>query len=214
MRIDRDIYCNPDKMEEFRNKIKDAFPSIEFLDDNKIRNQTVNIDGKEIKIDISILMKDDKIKYTTDESINDRLNTIKKLDEEKYEKVIENIVLAKEVLKEAHAYKPRHARENPEGGLGGVGIENWILKNGGSFEKAAKTFVEAADKSSNFSEFKKNYIVFDFGENQMYYRNIDQYMHGNFVESCMNEVGYENTVNALKKYLNELDNRKKEEKVL
>ena len=214
MRIDRDIYCNPDKMEEFRNKIKDAFPSIEFLDDNKIRNQTVNIDGKEIKIDISILMKDDKIKYTTDESINDRLNTIKKLDKEKYEKVIENIVLAKEVLKEAHAYKPRHARENPEGGLGGVGIENWILKNGGSFEKAAKTFVEAADKSSNFSEFKKNYIVFDFGENQMYYRNIDQYMHGNFVESCMNEVGYENTVNALKKYLNELDNRKKEEKVL
>ena len=48
----------------------------------------------------------------------------------------------------------------------------------------------------------------------MYYRNPDQYMHGNFVESCMNEVGYENTVNALKKYLNELDNRKKEEKVL
>ena len=132
-----------------------------------------------------------------------------------HKKVLENIVLAKEVLKEAKCYKPRHAGNgHAQGGLGGVGVENWILKNGGSFEKAARTFLEAAESVNSFSDFCEIYRIFDFGENHLYYRHDDKYKHDEFVSNNMDVEGYNKMKEALKKYLYELDERRNNKKVI
>jgi hypothetical protein len=101
--------------------------------------------------------------------------------------VLANIVYAKKVLKAGSAYKPSRS-DKSQGGLGGVGIENWILQYGGSFIDAAQSFVDAAKKCIEmynvdlndinnynndskdspaykaFIEFQKIYPVFDFGK--------------------------------------------------
>ena len=77
----------------------------------------------------------------------------------KYELVIANILFAKKLLKENGCYKPDRG-EKPEGGLGGVGIENWILQNGGSLKKAAESFLETANDSTGFEDFKNKYSAF------------------------------------------------------
>ena len=131
--------------------------------------------------------------------IQDRLNTIYSQDKEKYRYVIANILLAKQVLKEAGAYKPNRG-ENPQGGLGGVGIENWILQNGGSFIDAATSFLQASE-GRTFEEFKNTYQVWDFGTNHLAEQK-GTYPHDNFVSANMNEIGYNNIIIALKNYLN------------
>ena len=136
-------------------------------------------------------------------SLIDRLSTIKKIDKEKYKYVVANILHAKQVLKEAEAYKPNRG-ENPQGGLGGVGIENWILQNGGSFIDAAKSFIEKAD-GKDFFEFKENYQIWDFGDNHLA-EIRGQYRHDNFVANNMSEAGYQKMVKALKKYLKDKEN--------
>ena len=110
--------------------------------------------------------------------------------------------MAKEVLKDA--YKPRHAGINPQGGLGGVGIENWILQNGGSFEAAAKEFIRVS-ANKNFEEFQEEYAVWDFGENHLSFRKNDGYMHDNFVKDNMTEEGYNKMKEVLKEYLRSLE---------
>ena len=136
-------------------------------------------------------------------TLQDRLATIKRNNPEKYKYVIANILLAKQVLKKAEAYKPNRG-EIPQGGLGGVGIENWILQNGGSFIDAAKSFVDAADGKS-FLAFKSAYQIWDFGDNHLAERR-GQYAHDNFVENNMSEAGYKKMVKALKKYLKDKEN--------
>ncbi len=58
--------------------------------------------------------------------------------------------------------------EYGQGGLGGIGIEAWILNHGGSFEAAAKSFLETAkdenNEFKNFSDFKREYFIFGAGE--------------------------------------------------
>ena len=149
-----------------------------------------------------VYVKTDKLDYSTDECIKDRLRTIRDMSEEKYQKVLANIVMAKEVLKDV--YKPRHAGKNPQGGLGGVGIENWILQNGGSFEHAAREFVRISENKS-FEEFTKEYAVWDFGENHLSFRKQDEYMHDSFVRDNMTEEGYYKMQEVLKEYLRSLE---------
>ena len=115
--------------------------------------------------DITFTEKTDKVLYSTDMALQDRLETIKKMKSEKYKYVVANILLAKQVLKKAEVYKPNRG-EIPQGGLGGVGIENWILQNGGSFIDAAKSFVETSEGKS-FSEFQSIYQIWDFGDNHL-----------------------------------------------
>ena len=124
------------------------------------------------------------------------------MDPEKHKKVLQNIILAKEVLKEC--YKPRHAgKGKAQGGLGGVGVENWILQNGGSFERAARTFIEASN-GRTFEEFKKVYTVWDFGENHMADMS-GKYKHDEFVSNNMDEQGYEKMKQVLSEYILMLD---------
>ena len=201
MRLDKSIMLKSNKLAEVKNNI---LASLGKEDTNEItgkgdfRLKNVNIGDENVDVDISFVTRTDKVNYSTDMALEDRLATIKQLDKEKYQYVVAYILLAKQVLKEANVYKPSRSDVN-QGGLGGVGIENWILQNGGSFIDAAESFL-AASEDKSFEEFKQNYQIWDFGENHMA-SSRNSYPHDNFVEN-MNSDGYEKMTSTLKKYIN------------
>ena len=202
MRLDKTILGNPERLKLLKQTILRNLGieySSELIDKRDFRLKDVQIDtDMNVDIDISFVERTDKVTYSTDMAVNDRLATIYKCDPEKYKYVIANILLAKKVLKEAEAYKPNRG-EVPQGGLGGVGIENWILQNGGSFVDAVKSFLSVA-KGKSFEEFIKCYSVWDFGENHLAERR-GEYSHDNFVSCNMSEDGYKKMCTALKNYL-------------
>lgn len=206
MRLDKNIISNPSKLTELKQTIlrnlgSDKSSSVNGNGDFRLKNVKIDSDTM-VDIDITFTEKTDKVSYSTDMALQDRLATIKKIDKEKYKYVVANILLAKQVLKKAEAYKPNRG-EVPQGGLGGVGIENWILQNGGSFIDAAKSFVASADGKS-FSEFQSTYHIWDFGDNHLAERR-GHYSHDNFVANNMSEAGYQKMVKTLKEYLNNIE---------
>ena len=206
MRLDRSILSNPSKLNELKQTILRNLGrenSNEIISTGDFRLKNVQIDANTIvDIDITFTEKTDKVSYSTDMALKDRLDTIKRIDPEKYKYVVANILLAKKVLKEANVYKPNRG-ENPQGGLGGVGIENWILQNGGSFIDAAKSFIEASD-GLNFSQFQSSYQIWDFGDNHLAERR-GLYSHDNFITNNMSEDGYQKMVTALKNYVKSIE---------
>ena len=109
--------------------------------------------------------------YSSDLCVKDRLNNIRKVyGDEIADSVIDNIIVAKKFLKDAGLYKKMVSNGSTNfGGFGGIGIENWILQNGGSFVLAMETFLDnTKDKDGNdigFFEFKDKYPIYDFGLN-------------------------------------------------
>ena len=206
MRLDKTILSNPARLNELKQTILRNFGrenSSELTGTGDFRLKNVQIDtDMSVDIDITFTEKTDKVSYSTDMALQDRLATISRTDPEKYKYVVANILLAKQVLKKAEAYKPNRG-EIPQGGLGGVGIENWILQNGGSFIDAAKSFVDAAEGKS-FSEFQSTYQIWDFGDNHLAERR-GQYANDNFVANNMSDEGYQKMVQALKEYLKAME---------
>lgn len=206
MRLDRSIIADPSKLQTLKQTIlknlgKENLNG-ERTGSGDFRLKGVQIDDEtNVDIDITFIVKTDKVSYSTDMAIRDRLATIQKNYPEKYKYVVSNILLAKQVLKQANVYKP-YRSDMTQGGLGGIGIENWILQNGGSFVDAARSFVEAAEGKS-FDEFKESYQVWDFGENHLA-EGHGSYPHDNFVYN-MDENGYKKMVEALKEYLKTLE---------
>ncbi len=206
MRLDRKVLENPLKLNELKQTIlknigKENTSEVTGTGDFRLKNVEIDNDTN-VDIDITFTNKTDKILYSTDMALQDRLSTIQSNDSEKYKYVVSNILLAKQVLKKAEAYKPNRG-DVPQGGLGGVGIENWILQNGGSFIDAAKSFVEASEGKS-FEEFKTIYQIWDFGDNHLAERR-GQYSHDNFVVNNMSESGYQKMLQALKDYLKNVE---------
>lgn len=202
MRLDRSVLINEDKMNDLRNNILKRFDKrhvLEVTGDGDFRLKNVQIDSDTVvDIDITFTRKTDTISYSTEMCLYDRFTNIYNQSIEKYNYILANIILAKQVLKEGGVYKSAMS-ENPEGGLGGVGIETWILQNGGSFIDAARTFLSAAD-NNNFETFKKNYFVWDLGESHMFERS-GEYLHPNFVKKNMSRAGYNKMVQVLSDYL-------------
>ena len=216
MRLDAEIMRNPSALSDFKNRLEEKFKEHNiqecfYTSRGDLRIKDLELDtGDKVDIDISFGVKTNKVKYSSDECLKDRLSTIKKLYPDKYEYVVANIILGKKFFKlpEVDAYKPRRTDEN-QGGLGGIGIENWILQNGGSFIQACRSFVNAAineetGEMKSFEDFKKGYQIWDFGENHFSARN-GYYLYDNFVENNMNETGYKKMVTAMKNYLNSID---------
>ncbi len=202
MRLDRKILSNPQKLEKLKKILLRNFGkenSLEITSSGDFRLKGVQVD-KDINVDIDITFtqKTDGISYSTDMALQDRLATIQKVDSEKYKYVVANILLAKQVLKQAGVYKPNRG-EVPQGGLGGVGIENWILQNGGSFIDAATSFIKASEGKS-FEEFNANYQIWDFGDNHLAEKR-GLYPHGEFVANNMSEDGYHKMIQVLKEYM-------------
>lgn len=206
VRIDKEILLDPEKYERLRKRFANALGQNSAPD--KFRFEEINMSGLEqtIDVDMTFIGRTNKLDYSTEMCVRDRLETIKQQDENKYKKVVANIIFAKKFMKEHECYKPWHAGKKPQGGLGGVGIENWILQNGGSFVQAAKNFLACA-KGRTLEEFKKEYMIWDFGSNHMSTNKISSYPHDNFVYN-MNQSGFNKMIEALQIYL---DKRKKEQ---
>ena len=205
MRIDRAIMDNPEKLKALKDSIVKHL-GVEgktgLISTGDFRMKDVTLEDITVDIDITFTVKTDSVLYSTDMALQDRLETIKAQDKEKYNYVVANILEAKRVLKAANAYKPNRG-ETPQGGLGGVGIENWILQHGGSFYDAAKSFVAAAEGKS-FEDFLHTYEVWDFGDNHLAEKR-GQPPHDEFVANNMSREGFIKMTNALKEYLKQVE---------
>ena len=206
MRVDKSIMDDPAKLTQISNALLSKFDKTEHTAGEVLGNSNLRLKGVFIKgldtpvdIDISFTQKTNKVQYSTDMALADRLESIRKQSPEKHQQVVANIIFAKQFLKAAESYKPNRG-ETPQGGLGGVGIENWVLQNGGSFLSAAKEFMSVAEKCENFDEFKAKYAVWDFGENHM---AKGERQHDNFVTDNMSADGYERMKRALTVFLSQ-----------
>lgn len=209
LKLDQTIARNYGEFEQIKNEIRNNYLSVKQKIDNgaDIRDKGVMIEGLDepVDIDVTFAVRTDKIQYSTDECVRDRLNSVKEQYPEQYDLVIANIIEAKKVLKEAHAYKSRKANvpETEKGGLGGVGVENWVLQNGGSFIDAARDFMNVAE-GKEFAEFRKEYSVYDFGENHK--SSGGSFSHDDFVYN-MSPEGYNRMKSALKEYIRKYDDQ-------
>ena len=204
-RLDRSILNDPTKKQQITDALLTAFGRENdgsAIVNGNLRLKQVSIDGlaEPVDIDITFAQKTNKVQYPTDAALADRLSNIKNQSETKYQQVLANIIYAKQFLKAAGAYKPRRSPEAKGiGGLGGVGIENWVLQHGGSFKQAARDFLSVADNCSGFEDFCAHYPVWDYGEN---HKGIRSKPHDNFVADNMNPEGYERMKEALRAVAN------------
>ncbi len=200
-RLDRSILNDSTKKQQITDALLTAFGRENdgsAIVNGNLRLKQVSIDGlaEPVDIDITFAQKTNKVQYPTDAALADRLDNIKNQSETKYRQVLANIIYAKQFLKAAGAYKPRRSPEaGGVGGLGGVGIENWVLQYGGSFKQAARDFLTVADSCSGFEDFCVHYPVWDYGEN---HKGIRSKPHDNFVADNMNPEGYERMKQALR----------------
>lgn len=208
MQIDRNLFSSSLQLRKFSEHLVNAFgienPEKYIIggDIRELKTTVVDSQGKEqpVEIDITFTPKTDKTEYASDVCVTDRLNSIGSEEDKKL--IMANIILAKQFLKSIDAYKP--SRKFPEqGGLGGIGVENWILQNGGTLYSAAKSFVEVANQCSSFEEFKSKYSLPNFGYNHMADKK-GFYPHDNYVEN-MNGTGYNKMKNALNIYVSKYE---------
>ena len=180
-----------------------------------IRYKNVEIDGLDEKIELDVTSEEKRLSvdYSTDMSIRERLDTIRRnYGEEIYSEVIDNIIVAKNILKENGIYKKSNSKGATKyGGFGGVGVETWILQNGGSFINAMQTFLESSiDENGHeisFEAFKKKYEIYDFGQN---HRELSK-KHDHFIEGLTPE-GFNKMRMVFRDILKELEKDQNEER--
>lgn len=165
---------------------------------NQIRLIGVSgVSPETIDLDIGINTTASTLIFASHEAIEQKLDAIRlTYGEDTYQEVIANILLAKKILKENHAYKKG---DNQDGGFGGIGTENWILSNSGSIKKAFETFWQAAHDNGReltLDEFRKRYFILDPGENL---RETGR-SHDNFV-FALQDKGYKAMLKAIGKYI-------------
>ena len=189
-RMNSDIYNDENNklifVKTIENRLKElgGIPNVGNNPPSRLRYNNVLFDGidKPIEIDISFIQRTNKVDYTTDMCLIDRMNNIKKQYPELYNSVRLNVIIAKSILKKAGIYK------RVEKCLGGVGTENWILQNGGSVIDAVNSFLNVANTCKSFTEFKSKYSIFDFGSN--FYESSVTDGHDNFIYN-LSEENYE-----------------------
>lgn len=204
VRVDR-----PDFMREnIRQGLVDALRSglnHQNLMDNDLVNGNLRLKGCSVPglealvdIDITFVQKTDKLNFSPDQALSQRLENIKQADETKYYQVLANVEAAKQLLRSAEVYKSARSPDG-QGGLGGVGVESWILQNGGSLLEAANSFLQEA-RGKSFAGFQAAYKIWDFGEDYMLIQN-NSYKHSEFVSKNMSEAGYNKMVAALEAFV-------------
>lgn len=173
------------------------------IDDNLLHGQIREVDCRipdigNLKVDITFTSQAKEMEYTTELALDDRLETMKKENPEKYQKVVANIIMAKKFLKAHGVYKPSR-RDQEQAGIGGIGLENLIVQNGGSFYDAAKEFLSYAE-GKDFIEFEKSYPLFDFGKNHVSVEKR-QFPYDNFIMRNMRDIGYQKMCSCLREYV-------------
>ena len=175
----------------------------------KVRLTDVIIPNLEKKVDLDFSLTPQKEKYlSTEDALSERLNNMKEQDELKYRLVLANIMYAKDILKKAGAYKVARGildGNRDYGGLGGVGIESWILQYGGSFIDAAKDFIFHAE-GRDFIDFEKEYAIMDFGQDHVS-TSKKEFPYHNFIMRNMRYKGYEIMKTLLYDFIKSLENQ-------
>lgn len=211
LKLDRKYVSDSKIVKKIINIFKNELKPTEMISgkDNRFRGSGIiisNID--KLDIDISIDQRRNDITYSSEKCLEDRYNTIKKQYPDCYPLVLANIVKAKQILKENNVYKKL------EGGIGGIGVENWILQNGGSLKLAFQDFLNHAYENGelvDFKKFKETYHVFDFGSNhepriKLKVGNSSiYYAYDNYINDNMNESKYKKMAEVLRKYINDLE---------
>ena len=156
--------------------------------------KAVGIDGNPIDIDVAFVRKSQLVQFGSHDAVEEKLDWIKNnVGQEAYEQTVANIVLAKKVLKEGGAYK-----KFEHGGFGGIGVENWILANGGNMLKAFESFSRAAHGENgevlSLDDFRKKYKILDPGVNMKFNS------HDNFI-SVLKETGYQAMLKTIEAYI-------------
>ena len=169
--------------------------------DLNIRKGIMRVGDRDIEIDISPRQLLNNIETSSDAVLLERLTIMEEQDPQKYREVITNILAAKTMLKKAKCYKKHSGTTHSQGGLGGVGVENWILQHGGSLVEAARG--GHAGKPVDFAKFKSQYQVWDYGENYMTNDADDSgsYPYDEFVYRNMDPGGYVRMYQACKELL-------------
>lgn len=159
-------------------------------------------DGQKVDIDITYAKKDLALEYSSDMSVKDRLNSIKEASPEDYNYVRANIIMAKNILKKMGIYKKIGSDGATEhGGFGGIGVENWILQNGGAFVQAIDTYLEATkDEKGNdlsYQAFIEKYPIYDFGNNHREGKSLHDRFSA-FLGSTKDENGHDEAFEFVK----------------
>ncbi len=163
----------------------------------QIRAIKSHIEGLDpLDIDIGVGRRSDAEFLASHDAVRAKLESIREnYGDEQYFDVLGNIVLAKQVLKSAHVYKKG---AYGEGGLGGIGVENWVLANGGNMLEAFRTFYETALVDGAvipMEEFKRKYKVFDAGTNLKQADLVEDHI------AKLTEQGYQGMLSAIGEYL-------------
>jgi len=208
--FDFTVRINPDKVWLVKNALETRFIAEDHITRTsayKVRLIGVKVPGMENLIDLDFSLTPQKEYYlSTEDAITEQLNNIREQDEEKYRLVLANIMFAKAYLKKCGVYKPSRGileGDRQFGGIGGVGIENWILQNGGSFIDAAKDFLKHAE-GREFIDFQKEYAIMDFGKNHVEVSK-GNFPYDNFIMKNMRYKGYELMKQSLREYLNSIE---------
>ncbi len=146
-----------------------------------------------VDIDIGISSKAEAGGYETHDVLRDKYAYIQqRYGEAACEQVKANIALAKQTLKAGSAYKKQE-----HGGMGGVGVETWLLQHGGNMQAAFQAFWDAAHDDGRvlpLEEFQKRYRIIDAG------LNVKKQRHDNFA-LILKEEGYNNMLAVIGKFL-------------
>lgn len=194
---DRDMKKIPDIVKAIQAKLNpDADYSKSHNDESgyyQFRADNVKIGKDEnLAIDIGFGRKNELSEFSSHDAINGKLANIEKTQGKEVRKeVVANIVLTKQILKEAGIYKKL------DKGLGGIGVETWLLQHGGNMIEAFRAFSSAAHYEGvtlPFDEFKKRYAILDAGI------NIKHLQYDNFVYHLSDET-YQKMLTTIKKYI-------------
>ena len=152
------------------------------------------IEGEILDIDIGIGKRSDEGIFASSDSIAQKLESIRATHGDgAYLDALANIVLTKKILKAGHAYKKLE-----DGGMGGIGVENWILLHNGNMLDAFQSFWQASHDGQGgvlpYEEFAKRYKIFDAGLNIKFNR------HDNFIQ-VLKPNGYAALVETIGRYL-------------
>jgi hypothetical protein len=139
-------------------------------------------------IDIAVTQKSELQLFATHQAIQERLASIE--DPVIRTSVASDIIWMKKQLSERSVYKKgKHAADENQvggqGGLGGVGVETWILNHNGSTREAMASFASAAYKQDgslkSLEEFQVAYPIIDAGV------NLRNKRHDNYVRILSEE---------------------------
>ncbi|MBP7134336.1 hypothetical protein KBA73_03910, partial [Patescibacteria group bacterium] len=165
---------------------------------HQLRLYGAKVNGEEVDIDLAFTSKSELVVFNSHDASAARLEAIRtEQGEVAYERVLTNISVAKQILKESHAYKRLE-----DNGIGGMGVENWILNHQGSLFEACHSFLRAAKdeqgKTRAFSEFQDRYPILDPGINEKYRK------HDNYTR-LLSEGAYHKMVAGLEAFLEKMN---------